>query len=84
MLGHAGGDVGVMMLHADARQSVAFGPLPHVARRQVVRVEVAGQGLDLDAEQALEVLDPALEGAQRLVVLQVADVMADEGVVAAR
>ena len=55
-----------------------------VAGGQVVRVEVVRHQLGLDREQALEMLDSLGERAQGLVVLQVADVVADPGAGALR
>ena len=79
MLGEAGGEVGVVVLDGDRLDPVA---LERVAGRQVVGVQVVGDDLGLDREQALEVLDPLAERAQRLEVLQVADVVADPGALA--
>ena len=42
-------------------------------------MQVVGDDLGLDVEEALEVLDPLAIGGQRLEVLQVADVVADPG-----
>ena len=46
-------------------------------------MQVAGQAFGLDAEQALVMRDAFFEGTQRLVVFQVADMVADEGIVLA-
>ena len=46
---------------------------------QVLRVQVVGHHLGLDAEQPAVVPDPLGEGAQRLGVLQVPDVVGQEG-----
>jgi hypothetical protein len=71
--------VGVVVLHA-----LQFDPfqLQRVLGRQVLGVQVVGDHLGLDREQASEVPDPLGEGAEGLVVLQIADVMGDEGVAA--
>ena len=74
VLGQAGGQVGVVVLDADQLDVVA---LERVLGRQVLGMQVVGDDLRLDREQPLEVLDPLEEGAQRLVVLEVADVVAD-------
>jgi len=76
VLGQAACQVRVMVLHGNARLRAAQG----VARRQVVGVGVVGDDLRRDAEQAFHVGDAVLVGAQRVVVGQVADVLADEGV----
>ena len=75
VLGQHAGDVGVVVLHADLAPDVQ---IERVFGRQVVRVQVVGDRLGLDVEQALEVLDPFAERGQRLQVFQVADVVADE------
>jgi hypothetical protein len=74
MLGQAGRQVCVVMLdphqpHSLARQGVR--------RREVVRMQVVRDHGGRRAEQPLEVRDPLLQGLQRLVVPEVADVMAD-------
>ena len=61
---------------APPRSSTPVGALERVLGRQVLGVQVVGHHLGLDREQALEVLDPLAERAQRLAVLQVADVVA--------
>jgi hypothetical protein len=55
-----------------------------IAGRQVIGVQVAGNDLRLHPEQALEVGNALLVRGERFVVLQVADVVAEEGVLAAR
>src|SRR5262249_60486414 len=54
-------------------------PLERVPRGERVRVEVVSDRLRGDREEALEVLDPLDEAQERLVALQVADVVADPG-----
>ncbi len=54
VLGQAGGEVGVVVLHADELDAVA---LERVLRREVLGVQVVGDDLGLDREQPLEVLD---------------------------
>ena len=76
VLGEARRQVRVVVLHADELDAVA---LERVLGRQVLGVQVVGDDLGRDREQPLEVLDPLGERAQRLVVLQVADVVADPG-----
>ncbi len=53
--------------------------LERVLGRQVLGVQVVRDHLGRDGEQPLEVLDAVGERPQRLVVLEVADVMADPG-----
>ena len=55
-----------------------------VLRRQVLRVEVVGDHLGLEPEEATIDLDAGLVVLQRLQVLEVADVLAEEGVGVAR
>ena len=62
------------MLKPDVRDPVT---LERVARRQVPRMQVVGDELGRDREQPLEVLDPLPKGAQRRLMLEVADVVAD-------
>ena len=81
VLGETCGEVGVVVLDADELDALA---LEGVLRGQVLRVEVVHDDLGLDGEEAPEVLDALGEGAQRLVVLEVADVVADPGARAAR
>ncbi len=73
-----------MVLHLHQWEMLALGSLNRVARRQVVRVQVAGDPLRRYPEQPLEVLDALLERAQRLIVLQVANMLAQEGVLLPR
>ena len=53
-------------------------PVQGPLRGQVLRVQVVGDHLRRDVEQPAEVRDAVGEGAQRLGVLQVADVVGDE------
>ena len=55
-----------------------------VLRRQVLRVEVVGDHLGLEPEEVTVDLDAGLVVLQRLQVLEVADVLAEEGVGVAR
>ena len=82
VLHHAAHDVGVVVLHRDQLQAlVPLHPLPGIPGGEVVRVQVTGDDLWLEAEEPLVELDGALEVLQRLQVLQVTDVLAHEGVV---
>ncbi len=79
----AGGDVGVVVLDLYQGERFPGSPFHRVAGRQVIRVEIAGQDLRLDVEQALVMLDPCLEGPEGFVVFHVADVVADKGILLA-
>ena len=81
MLGQACRQVRVVVLDADQLDPVA---LERVLRREVLGVQVVGDHLGRHREQRAEVLDPVGERAQRLVVLEVADVVTDPGTGAAR
>src|SRR4030081_1676869 len=69
VLGEARREVRVMVLHSDRLDPL---PLERVSRREIVGMQVVDDDGGLDLEEALEVLDPLGEGAQRLVVLEVA------------
>src|SRR5436309_1958368 len=47
--------------------------------RQILRVQVVGNRLRINIEEALEMLNALTERGERLQVLQVADMMADKG-----
>ena len=81
VLGEARREVRVMVLHPDQLDAVA---LERVLGRQVLRMQVVGHDLGRDREQPLEVLDPLGERRKRLVVLEVADVVAHPGAAATR
>ena len=72
VLGETRCEVRVMVLYADQLHSL---PIECVSRRQVVGVEIMRDDLRLDGEQPLEVPDPLVERSQRLVVLEVTDVV---------
>src|SRR5262249_34193614 len=74
VLGQARGEVGVVVLDPDQLDPVK---VERVLGRQVLGVEVVGDDLGLDREQPTEMRDALGERAQRLVVLEVADVVAD-------
>ena len=73
VLGQAGGEVSVVVLDRDALDALAG---ERVGGRQVVGMQVVGDDLGRDREQRLEVRDAGLERAERLDVLEVADVVA--------
>ena len=83
VVGEAGGDVRVMVLHADELNAGQFtiSQVDRVRRGQVVRMQVVRDELRLDVEEALEMLDAIGERPQRLRVLQVADVVGHERMV---
>ena len=76
VLGQARRQVRVVVLDPDQLDAVE---IERVFGRQVLGVQVVGDDLGLDREQRSEVLDPLGERAERLVVLEVADVVADPG-----
>src|SRR5262245_63933688 len=77
ILRHATGNVGMMMLHGDAGQSRQG---EGILAREVARMEVIGHRLGSDSEELYEVLDTVYERAIRPVILQVANMMAQEGI----
>ncbi len=79
VVGQAGGDVGVVVLHADCLDVSRLGQRPGERRRAEVRVQVVGHHLRTHGEQPAQVLDALLEGHEGLVVLQVAEVLGDHG-----
>jgi hypothetical protein len=64
----------VVVLHADELDPVE---LECVLGREILGMQVVGDEFRLDREQPLEVGDALLERAKGLVVLKVADVVAD-------
>ena len=76
VLGEDGRQVGVVVLDGDVLDALAG---QRVGGRQVVGVQVVGDDLRRHGEELLEVRDALGEGAQRLLVAQVADVVADPG-----
>ena len=72
VVGQAGDDVGVVVLYSDQVHSLT---LEGVLGREVLGVEIVGHSLGVDIEQPAEVLDAVTEGPQRLVVLEVADMV---------
>ncbi len=65
----------MVVLHADELDTLE---IDGVLRRQVVGVQVVGDHLGVDAEEPAVVLDALGEGPHGLVVLEIADVVADE------
>ena len=70
----------MVVLHGD----LIFGATRCVTRGDVVGMNVVGDDLRLHAKQAAQVLDAMLVRAQRIVVRQVADMLAHEGMPIAR
>ena len=50
ILGHAGGDMGMVMLHLDAGDAVQF---PGITGAHIARMHVAGHDLRIDVQNAL-------------------------------
>ena len=80
VLHHARGDVRVVVLHRDRREVEVEGEL----RRQVLRMEIVRDDLGPHAVQRGEMVDRLHERLVGREVLEVADVMAGDDVVAAR
>ncbi len=76
----AGTDVGVVMLNIDQGQVLVFCPCLGIAGSQVIRVQITGDQLGLDAKNCLIMIDCFCEGIQCFLIFQVADVMTQEGV----
>ncbi len=79
MLGHGRSHVGLMMLDLQQRQSFPAGALHGVTGAGVVGVQVANQQLRLEGEQVLVMGDGLGEGTEGGVVIEVAEVMAEQG-----
>ena len=70
------GDMGVVMLDADFLRNVC---IQGVFCGQVFGVQVVGDGLWIDIEEALVMFNALAERGQGLQILQVSDMMADKG-----
>ncbi len=87
---HTAGHVGMVMLDGDqlgggrrAGRVILLPALRHAPRilgAQIARVHVIGDDFRLDAKGAAELLDHVFKGAQRLVILHIADVLAEKGI----
>ena len=77
ILGHATGDVRVMVLHADLLQ---VRHAQRVLRAQVPRMQIVRHGPRLHAEELLQVGQRLFKEDQRFVILHVADVLAEHRV----
>ena len=80
VLGHAGEHVGIVVLHAHHGQAAGL----CVPRRDVIRVEIAGDCLGLQVVERREVSHHSPEGAERLGGLQVPYVLAEKDIMACR
>ena len=79
VLDHAAGDVSVMVLHADQLHST----LPQSPfGRKVIRVQIIGDDLRLDFKNAFEVLDGLVEEGITFDIFQIANVLAQERMLA--
>jgi len=78
MLRHARGQVRMMMLHSDQSNALPRRPLPRVTGRGVIWVKVVREAGRCNAEQILIKRYILLEGPERLVVIEVAQVMAEK------
>ncbi len=79
----ARGDVGVVVLHPDEARGEPLGELGRVDGRGVVGVQIVGDDGGGDVQKVNEMSDSVNVGLERLVVLEVTDVVGDEGVPAA-
>ena len=61
MLGHAGGDVGVMVLDANGRNPFPFRPRQRIAGGQIIGMQIVGNQFRLDAEQLFKMVNPILK-----------------------
>ena len=77
VFGHAGSDVGVMVLHADHGQ--ALQP-QRVFGAEIARVQVVRDGSRRHAKQLFQIGQRLFEEPQGFVILQVANVLAQDGV----
>ena len=79
VLGHTGGDVSVMVLHPDPFQSIQF---LGESGTEVIGMQVMDNHARLHAEQLLHLLQRFAKELEGLVVLQVADMLAEQRVAA--
>ena len=73
--------MGKVVLYADGRKPMLSRMRQGKAGGEIIRVQVMADGRGLDPKEALEELDRVLKGAHGLVVLQIADMVAQEGIV---
>jgi len=84
MLRRHRGDVGVVVLHGDGFQAAAAREVGGEACAVEIRVQVVGDQLRLDFQQLHHALRGLLQRAAGRRVVEVADVLGEEGLVAAR
>ena len=84
VVGHAGDEVRVMVLHLQQRQALPLRPLAGVGGGEIVRMQVADELLRTDVKQTLEVGDLLFVVFQRLEVFEISDVLAGEHIVPLR
>ena len=80
VVGHAGGHMGMVMLHLQQRDALLLCPILRIAGREIIRMQVAGQRAGPDVKEPLKMADLLFIVFQGLEILQVADVLAQEGV----
>ena len=79
--GHAGGDMGMVMLHLDQRQRIGCGILFGKDRREVIGMVVTGHEFGLYPEQFAQMVDGLVVRVTGGVILEIADVLAQDGAV---
>ena len=83
VLGHAGGDVRVMMLHGDERQAALGGPLFGQRGREIAGMQIVRDRLRLDLEGTHEVRERLAEEIEAGEIFKIAQVLALVGEAAA-
>ena len=79
VLGHAGQDVGDVMLDGDDAPAPGLRhSLPRELRREILRMRVGGDDFRGGLVEGLEICDHPSEGPESPVRLQIADVLAEE------
>jgi hypothetical protein len=68
---------GAVVLHADPRHRIKA---LRILRRNIAGMEIVSYYSRADVKDVFAMLDPLHEGIQRFIVLQVADMVAHEGV----
>ena len=72
----------MVMLHLQQRDALLLCPILRIAGRQIIRMQIAGQRAGADVKEPLKMADLLFIVFQGLEILQVADVLAQEGVFA--
>ena len=78
------GNVGMVVLHLAQGQALLVGQVAGPFAREVLGMHVAGQDLGSKAKKPLVLAERAVPGVERVGVFQIAQVLADEGLLAAR